>query len=607
MRELLFIHLLLMMSIEGKAQDTIHYTISFPNHIHHEAKISLSIENIGLDSLFFRMSSSSPGRYASHQFAKNIYQVQCFNSMGKTIEILKIEPDCWLVPDHDGAISLTYTLFADYPDGTYAGIERDFALLNMPACILWWDTEIKLPIIIEFEIPDESSWKIGTQLKSTNDPDRFLATNLAYLMDSPVILSDFDEDTLSFSKKNGKSQQIRIIYNPRVDGETKINYTEMIRKVVLEQRSIFGEFPVFDFGSYIFLNNYAPGYQGDGMEHRNSTMITSPLRLPGNEKELISSVAHEFFHCWNVERIRPKSLEPFDFTRPNMSGELWFAEGFTSYYGALSCRRAGIYSNEDFMTEISNTLNYIINIPGRKVGSPVYMSHLAPFIDAARWIDEMNINNVYISYYNYGLAIGLALDLMLRSKDKETSLDEFMKLLWLKYGRDEIRYELNDLKNALIEITEDSLFAHTFFEKYIFGNDLPDYGNLLAHAGFKMKLKDPSQSTLGYQRFNFDTGNARLLSYPLRGDPLYLAYIEKGDEIVSLDTIPVKSFEILNQILRNHVPGDTLMVEFMHQNEFISSSVIIQQDPDLIIESELPVGQEESTFRESWLSSQINP
>ena len=607
MRIFVLIYFNILTFFNVSAQDTVNYLVSFPNRIHHEAKITLSIKDIDSDSLVFRMSSSSPGRYAPHQFAKNIYNVQCVNSKGKAIEILKIEPDGWLIPDPDGAIDLTYTLFADHPDGTYAGIDRDYALLNIPASILWWDHQVQLPISLKFVIPEATSWKIGTQLKSTGNPNRFIAPDLDYLIDSPVVLSDFDENTMNITDKSGKAQQLRILYNPRVDDETQFNYTEMIRKVVLEQQAIFGEFPDFDFGSYIFLNNYGPGYQDDGMEHRNSTVITSHLRLPGNEKELISSVAHEFFHCWNVERIRPESLEPFDLTGSNMSGELWFAEGFTSYYGTLTCRRSGIYSNEDFLTHLTNTLNYVINIPGKNAGSPVYMSQMAPFIDAAKWVDKMNLNNVFINYYNYGMAIGLALDLALRSMEREISLDDFMRYMWINFGKDEIPYHLNDLKNALIEISGDLVFANTFFEKYILRNELPDYQMLLSHAGFDLMRISPLRPWLGYHQFDFGQRNALLLTYPLSGDPFYQAGIEKGDKIIILDTMQVGSYEKLYQILNHHLPGDTLEVQFLHLDKLISSSIILQPDPTLYIQTRDQLNKKESSFRESWLSSRIGP
>jgi len=596
-----------LLSREARSQDTVNYQVSFPNRIHHEAEISLTLKNIRIDSLFFRMSSSSPGRYAPHQFAKNIYGVKARNSEGQEIGLFKTHPDQWLIPEHDGNITLIYTLFADHPDGTYAGIDRDFALLNMPASLMWVENLENTPILLEITIPENSSWKIETQLFPTRKPNRYTAPDLCYLMDSPVVLGDFELDTIAFSYPNDTDPLIRILYDPPVDEVTRMNYTEMIRKIVLEQKAVFGEFPEFDTGSYIFLNNYDPAFENDGMEHRNSTLITSSTRLPGNEKKLIRSVAHEFFHAWNVERLRPESLEPFNFTHPNMSGELWFAEGFTSYYGHLSCRRAGIYSNLDFLDKLSGTLNYIMNVPGRKAGSPVYMSQMAPFIDASVWIDEMNVNNVYISYYDYGMAIGLALDLTLRSLNKGISLDDYMKYLWLKYGRDEVPYTLNDLRDALTEITGNRIFSGDFFNRYILHNNLPDYHKLFALAGFDLITKDSSRAWTGYHQFDFYENRALLLTYPLDGDPLYLAGIEKGDELLSLDSTPLHGRDQMDQILRQHLSGDTLQVEFRHHQKILASSIILQPNPELIIRPNPDISQAQQNFRTAWLSSRVTP
>ena len=177
---------------------------------------------------------------------------------------------------------------------------------------------------------------------------------------------------------------------------------------------VFGELPNFDFESYTFLACYAPHVDGDGMEHRNSTILTSvrPLSEGGQEGN-IGTVAHEFFHAWNVERIRPASLEPFDFEDSNISGELWFAEGFTSYYTNLTLCRTGIISEEDYANRLASVLSYVVNSPGRKLAGPVGMSQQAPFVDAATSVDEVNRENTFISYYSYGNVLGLALDLLL--------------------------------------------------------------------------------------------------------------------------------------------------------------------------------------------------
>src|SRR4029077_13150956 len=149
---------------------------------------------------------------------------------------------------------------------------------------------------------------------------------------------------------------------------------------------------------YTFLADYLPYANGDGMEHRNSTVISGNLSIAGGRDTILDTVAHEFFHCWNVERIRPKSLEPFDFDRANISGELWLAEGFTQYYGPLALQRTELVD----LTSTARTFAGLIesvSAPARLVRTAEEMSRMAPFIDGGRTVDKTNWSIANISYY----------------------------------------------------------------------------------------------------------------------------------------------------------------------------------------------------------------
>jgi predicted metalloprotease with PDZ domain len=184
-------------------------------------------------------------------------------------------------------------------------------------------------------------------------------------------------------------------------------YERAVRGIVRQQQAaIFGELPRFDFGTYTFIADYLPWVNGDGMEHRNSTILTSTGSLRERALGVLGTVSHEFFHAWNVERIRPASLEPFDFEEANMSGELWFAEGFTSYYGPLTLRRAGSRRRAVRAAMGRGTINTVVNAPGRRYFSPVEMSMQAPFVDAATSVDPHNRANTFISYYTWGAGSG---------------------------------------------------------------------------------------------------------------------------------------------------------------------------------------------------------
>src|SRR5262249_20196698 len=191
----------------------------------------------------------------------------------------------------------------------------------------------------------------------------------------------------------------------------------------------------YEPGYYTFLADYLPYANGDGMEHRNSTVMTAAGSIAASREDVLDTVAHEFFHCWNVERIRPKGLEPFDFDRANLSGELWLAEGFTQYYGPLALQRAGLVDLASTAQTFTGLIESVRD-DGHEVRSAEQMSQMAPFIDGGRPIDRTNWSNTVISYYPFGGAIALALDLTLRDRtDGRLSLDDFMRAMWRNFGK----------------------------------------------------------------------------------------------------------------------------------------------------------------------------
>ncbi|MFB3070090.1 MAG: M61 family metallopeptidase, partial [Gemmatimonadales bacterium] len=420
----------------GRAADAqVVYEVSFPNAVHHEALITVTFTDLPAQPLELRMSRSSPGRYALHEFAKNVYSVRAEDGNGSPLQLARPNPYQWDVPVHDGTVRLTYTLFADRADGTYSQVDNTHAHLNVPATFMWarglGDRQIRVTIE-----PADTTWSVATQLFPTDDPMTFTAPNLYYFLDSPIEISNFTLRQWDVFA-GGAARTIRLaIHHDGTEQEVDA-YVEMVRKVVDEEIAVFGETPDFDGGTYTFIADYLPWVSGDGMEHRNSTILTSTASLGNSARGLLRTVSHEFFHAWNVERIRPRTLEPFDFERANMSGELWFAEGFTSYYTPLFIRRAGITTVSDYARSISGGLDFVINAPGRRFFSPVEMSMQAPFVDAATAVDPTNRGNTFISYYTWGSVIAANLDLTLRSRFSLT-LDGYMRRVWQRFGKTEI-------------------------------------------------------------------------------------------------------------------------------------------------------------------------
>jgi len=491
MKKLLAIALLIF-PISTWAQSPVEYEVSFNNAVHHEARISVTWRDIGNAPLQMRMSRSSPGRYAIHEFAKNVYQVSVVDGRGSPLTVTRPSPYQWDVAGHDGAVTVTYTLYADRAGGTYSGIDLTHAHLNMPATFMWARGFDDRPVVVTFR-PEDESWKVATQLAPTDDAFVFSAPNLQYFMDSPTELSNFSERSWTI-ESNGKTHMIRLVVHHDGTEEDVDTFLEKSKKVVDALIDVFGELPDFDYGTYTFIADYLPHVSGDGMEHRNSTILASTRSLNEADFSQLGTVSHEFVHAWNAERIRPHRLEPFDFEQANMSLNLWFMEGFTSYYGPLAIRRAGDSTIKEYAQSISSPINTVSFAPGRSFASSQGMSIQAPFVDAATSIDPTNYSNTFISYYTYGAAIGLALDLTLRERFDGVTLDTLMQRVWQVHGKTEVPYTTDDLSNALAQVTNDERFASEFFSSYITGQELPDYASLLASAG--MLLRKANESTI---------------------------------------------------------------------------------------------------------------
>ena len=269
------------------------------------------------------------------------------------------------------------------------------------------------------------------------------------------------------------------------------------------------------------------------MEHRNSTVLTANASLdsPGARTRLLGSVAHEFVHAWNVERIRPQSLEPFDFTAANVSGDLWLAEGFTNYYGALILQRAGLVGLAATLDRFARVVSTVANGPGRRLRSVVEMSRMAPFTDAATAIDPTNFGNTFISYYVWGEAIGLGLDLALRERTGgRATLDDYMRALWEEFGRggDDVPgvvarpYAPADAEAVLARVAGDAAFARDFFARYIDGREVIDYARLLRQAGILLRPVAPGRASLGALPLG---GGMRVVRSTAYGSPLHAAGI----------------------------------------------------------------------------------
>ncbi|HZE86014.1 MAG TPA: PDZ domain-containing protein [Puia sp.] len=582
----------------------ISYIVSFPNIAHHEASIELIASDIPTRGATFRMSRSSPGRYATHEFGKNVYDVRAFDAQGKPLTINRTDGDVYEVPRHNGYVKVQYTLYGNYADGTYVGIDPSDIHLNMPGAFMWIRGMDNVPISIHFSVPEEWHYSIATQLQPTNDPSTFTARGLQYFMDCPTKIGDLHYKKWEVKNPDGKSYTFSIALDGKETDSVFTAFSGKIQKVVQQAQAVFGETPAYDYGTYTFLASINPYVFGDGMEHRNSTMISIPAAFSGSDF-LLGVFAHEFFHCWNVKRIRPRTLEPFNFEKSDMSHELWFAEGFTQYYGDLLVERAGFGADSSYVTNtVAGLINTKMNTPGARMYSPVEASRMAVFVDAGVSVDKTNYPNMYTSYYPYGGAIALALDLELRSHYRKT-LDDFMQAAWKKFGKTEIPYTVPGLEDVLAGLV-DKKFAGDFFEKYINGHEPIDYNALLAPAGFVLKKPGEGKAWIGNMRYTERDGLV-IAANTLRGTPLYDAGIDINDKIISLDGQPVRTQSELGKLLEAHHPGDKLSMEYEHRTDKKTTMIVLGESPSISVmtfeRAGMPVTPEILQFRKSWLGT----
>ena len=596
--KLLCILLTVVSFLIGFSQTSNEYSISFENAVHHEAQITAVFSNLENKVLQLRMSRTSPGRYAVHEFAKNVYDVKAVDSKGNELVITRSDPHQWNIGSHDGTVKVTYTLFGNRGDGTYSQIDETHAHLNIPATFMYAIDYEHRPILVRFDIPKDLKWKVATQLKKRGNYT-FYAPNLDYFMDSPTEISNYSVRSFKVQNNNsGNTYKINFaLHHNGTDSELNA-YFEKIKKVVLAQKAVFGELPDFDFGEYTFLACYIPNVSGDGMEHRNSTILTSTSSLAnGGMERNIGTVSHEFFHAWNVERIRPQSLEPFDYTEANMSGELWFAEGFTSYYTNLILCRAGLMSRKAYVEGLSDGLNEVWNSSGLKYFNPIEMSYQAPFVDAAKSVDPVNRENTFISYYTYGNVLGLALDLSLRNLEGDKNLDDFMKLLWQTHGNVEIPYTVRDLQKVLSNYAGET-FAINFFSNYIFDSKMPDYKTLLASVGVNFEQSNLNGLALGALLSNF-----KVRSNPIEGGAAFKAGLSVGDEIITMDDKPIGDLKQA-AYFGQFKPMQTVKLIFKRFGEVKETQFTFDANEEYSTSLQEKVGKNIEGNRKSWLSTE---
>ena len=592
-------------------QRSVEYDVSFPNAAQHEARVVATFHGIPRGtSLEARMSRSSPGRYAIATFAKNVYDVTAVDGKGHTLDITRPDTHGWSVRGHDGTVRISYTVWGDRIDGTYLSVDHSHAHMNMPATFMFAHGMESAPIKLTIHPPP--GWKVATQLARTRDSSVFTAPNLQWFMDSPTEVGPVTIRSWTETRGNKTSTWHLAVHHTGTEADVD-SFAVMVHAVVDQEIAMWGEPAGYDYGTYTFIIDYLPWASGDGMEHRNSTIISRSTPIADSARRLrnLNTVAHEFFHSWNMERLRSKGIEPFDFDRENMSSDLWFGEGFTNYYAPLMIRRAGLYTNDDLVRFVLNPVIDVIQSPARRHGSPVDMSREAPFFDGGAYLDPTNRQNTFISYYTWGSVVALGLDLSLREKYGMT-LDDYMRRLWRNYGSHQSRafvperpYTLAALREELGALTRDTAFANDYFRRFIEGREVPDFAKLFAPAGFLLSTDSAAQPYLGASLDN-DTSKV-FVNWSQEGGSMYAAGIASGDVVYAIDKVPAESIDSLNAIIARRRVGDVVAVDVMQRSvrRTVPMKIIGRKGMRIVSyeTAKLPVTPEIARFREAWIGS----
>jgi predicted metalloprotease with PDZ domain len=345
-----------------------------------------------------------------------------------------------------------------------------------------------------------------------------------------------------------------------------------IQKIVEVEAELFGGLP---YDRYLFLLHLTPGSGGGGggggLEHKTScSLVFSRLgfRETASYQRFLQLVAHEFFHLWNVKRIRPKGLEVFDYERENYTPSLWFSEGTTSYYDLLLPVRAGLYDASVFLQAIAKDITRLLTIPGRLV-QPLAESSFDAWIKLYR--RDAHSDNNQISYYLKGEIVSLLLDLWIRERHQnQRSLDDVMRLTWQRFGKDETGFMPGELQAVFEEVAGESLkdALHSYLETTA---ELP-LEKALEPFGLRLETI-LAEVPYGGVTVAADGACAKL-QFVAAGSPAERAGLEIGDEILAVDGLRVSGRDWATR-LKEYGEGDRLDLTFFHQDELRSTELVL--------------------------------
>lgn len=548
------------------AQPEISFTVSMRKPHTHLLEVEMRLKSSSRlpAQLNLVMPVWAPGSYLIREFERHVQDFAATDTGGRALRWQKTDKNTWRV-ETGGAqeVRVNYQVYANELSVRTNDLNDRHGHWNNVALLMYPEGQLKAPSTLRV-IPF-GDWQVATGLPAVpGQANTFRAENFDVLYDSPVEVSRFK--TIAFEVRNVPH---RIV----IDGEGNYDTERIerdVKKIVEAQVAMMGDIPYKD---YTFLVHAFTRTDG-GLEHLNSTSIImerNSFRSPASYNDFLSIMSHEFFHAWNVKRIRPDALGPFDYTKENYTRLLWVAEGITDYYGLLMMRRAHLISEEEYLSKLSSMIESVQSKPGRFEMS-VEEASFDAWIKYYR-VDENSINS-QISYYDKGHLLGLLLDLQIRKlSGGAKSLDDVMRYLYTEFYKKNRNYTPEDFQRAAELMAGASL--ENFFTRYVRGREELDYNASLNAAGLQLGAADRNASPVERPYLGADLsqeGDRLMVRRVYSDSAAYEQGLNAGDQIVALDGMRVNQQLFIAKLSEKRI-GDALNLTLFRDDDLRTMTI----------------------------------
>ena len=573
--------LLILMSpvLVAKAQLKVSYEVSFKEPQAHYADVEMDISGISKDYIDVKMPVWAPGSYLVREFSKNVEGFTAAD-VKKQLRTEKLTKNTWRVyTGKSKSVQIKYSVYAFEVSVRTAFIDATHAFLSPTGIFMYPDKQLALESTVKI-IPFEGWSKVSTGLPSVaGEKFTYKAKNYDILFDSPIEVGN--QDVFEFMAA-GVKHEVAMYGGGNYNADRlKVD----MAKVVEQATAIYGENPN---KNYTFIvHNFSRG--GGGLEHLNSTVLGASRDGYSTERGyngFLNLVAHEYHHLWNVKRLRPVALGPFDYENENYTTDLWIAEGFTAYYENKFMLRAGFITPEEFVGTLTAAVSAVVNTPGAKVQSASEAS-----FDA--WIKyyrpNENSNNTTVSYYSKGEIVGMLMDLEIAHATKGAkSLDDVMKAMYLQCKSTGKGYTDAEYK-AMVEKISGISFTD-FWAKYVNGTYAIEYGKYLGFAGIAVEDLNAGKNIPYLGLATKRTEGHILISAVSRNSGAWIAGLNVGDEVLSVDGIAAEPVVEKTSSFIDKKAGDIITVKVKRDDRDMDIKVTLKATPNVRLSPSVAAG-----------------